>query len=1083
MAQELIDKIRAQAQARGIDPDVAVRIAQAESSLNPNAQAKTSSAQGLFQVVDRTWKEHGGRPGMKKDTDENIRVGLNVIERNTRQLRTVLGRDPSATEVYAAHFLGPTGAKTVLAADPNTPVERVLSARAVKANPSMLKDKNVGELLAQLEGKMGGLRPTARSAPAPAKRTPAEEIMEPALKSGMTAKAAPAAPSKEAVAALGPGYQAALALSFLSKDDEDEDATMTREEWADKQGESEAAKMLAEYKPKNALADINWDESSLLAKAAPAPAATEEPQMLAEGGEVNPVEDIQAAARRDPSYQSIEKYLQTRDAVPTIKMGSLPEGTGGVFNGDKLALFNGTIRLNEDIPTAPHKKGIGPSVLAHEMAHAADQQMRKQFLEQRLKGNQFTEAYEKLVGPEGSARTQLARMLNPEWASENRTYRASPQELAGHGVGAFAGPNTQDRAPRHVDASAAQDFQVLLELAQRHAGQGPTGLAKIPAFFSRLKGYADGGEVEPTPEELERASRPAFLTPKSGIGRKISTKPGEIEAAALQGVSEMPYNLFGAPVDLVTLAMRPFGYQNPSPVMGSDWIKGQMTRLGVRPEPPTQPTQRAAYELAQLGSSAINPAAPVRGAVAAGKAGTRAAREMLSDFQTYNQQLSAPGASYAVKPKGGVFAYTYQGDSRQKLSKLDNLISEYVEEAKNVAPDDSKLELMQFLRAKAPKYFTTTYGTAEDPLRTAIRERRFEPSGREASRLPPYLVDAAANPQARGHAQAAVDLERAYDELTGMRSMVYAAPDAPRISEYDRRMQLNAALGREGVPLEARNPPSVDVYSQEDFIQYPHGSRFMRGMVEQGEALPPHLQHALRTGETIYDVEPRFSMLDPENVIESLQALPTDKLKNMSFPEALIQGMQASAPIRDYKTAIELAEKGAAVPPAALMKFTQPVTPTVGGQWVKITEPIATKMEGKLMKHSVGGYAEGDSYGTTYTGLPYGGKKAFDEGLVEVYSLRDQRGQPAITVEVANKGTKEEPKWSVTQVRGRFNSEPKQSERGAVFDLFDKLSERGRLVDIKSNSYSKSANGESLEEGSRVDWGHEYDLWKTNFEE
>ena len=67
MAQDLIDKIREQAQARGLDPEIAVRIAQAESSLDPSAKAKTSSAQGLFSggrqyleaVRGQAWEEGG----------------------------------------------------------------------------------------------------------------------------------------------------------------------------------------------------------------------------------------------------------------------------------------------------------------------------------------------------------------------------------------------------------------------------------------------------------------------------------------------------------------------------------------------------------------------------------------------------------------------------------------------------------------------------------------------------------------------------------------------------------------------------------------------------------------------------------------------------------------------------------------------------------------------------------------------------------------------------------------------------------------------------------------------------------------
>ena len=1186
MAQDLIDKIREQAQARGLDPEIAVRIAQVESSMDPSAKAKTSSAQGLFQVVDSTWKQFGGKPGKKADVDENIRVGLNILESNTKSLKNALGREPSATELYAAHFLGAQGAKTLLTAAPDTPVSQLLSQRAIKANPSMLKDKNVEQLLGILNTKMGA--PAAAVAAAPP--TPAAPM--PAAAAGAPKRAAPAAPAAPVISkgmGLGTGYQAALALSFLG--DEEEDSTpLTREQWQERQEQTSAAQMLADYKPKNALQDINWDESSLLAprkmadggevaklaagglpyvptalvrpslrnqltqadasntayskavddynaavdaynanpqgeftmKEPTAPitqaqydalvaktrsdvrgrnmalqvAANPEqyglslPKFFADGGDVD-LQGLQDQARKGEAYRLMEQYLTTRDAMPDIKAKVLPEPTNAVFTAMRMPAGSGTITVHKDPEVM---RVIGPSLMAHELAHAADRQMGQQASEESsvIDGkSQFAEAYDKMVGRgpfvSGKKRTELARKVNPDWASFNKGYRASPDEISAHGVGAFApSKNMQDSAPLHVDATAATEFQILLELAQRSAKNKATGAVKIPNFLKQMMGFAEGGEVEPTPEELAAASRPAFVTSKSGIGRKISTKPGEIDSAIVQGISEMPYNLVGSVADVGALALRPFGYTNPTPFLGSEQLKQLATRLGVRQAPPEQPTARAFYELGQLGSSLINPVAPVRGAVAAGQAAGRTAQQALQDFQGYNRQLTVPSASYAVKPKGGVSAVTTEPGMGTPMSDLDNLLKDYVVEARATVPESSRETVMEFLRTKAPKYFTNTYGTASDPLREAIRSSRIAPMSKEAKAMPFSLIETARNPQARDHAQAAIELEKAYDDLTGIYGLAYRAPDSTKppssFFSSQREKQISAAMGREGVPVEARNPPLVDAYAREEFAEYPYSSRALRAMVES-PTLPPHLQRALKEGETIYDAQPSFEMLKPGNVVDALSAIPANKLKNMSFPEALIQGMQATAPLRDYKAAIEIADRGGAVPQAALMKFTQPVVTTDKGTWVRLTDPLATKMEGRLMNHSVDGYAQGESYGTAYTGLPYGGKKAFEEGLAQVYSLRDKNGKPMVTVEVANKGTKEEPKLLVTQVRGRFNSEPAAGTQKAVFDLFDKLDEGGKLKEIRPNSYSVSPTGERLDQGSQVDWGRLYDEWKLDFAE
>lgn len=381
-------------------------------------------------------------------------------------------------------------------------------------------------------------------------------------------------------------------------------------------------------------------------------AAQEPVQLFNEGGEAS---------------QALEKYLQSRDQMPDIEVSDkLPEDASGMFTSNNIGIGSGTIKISKDTP-----KEALQSLLAHEMTHAADRQMMQQAIEQGMfgKSNQFTEGYEKLVGKEGQNRTKLARRLRPEWAEDNRYYRSSPKEIAAYGVGAFEGPTLQRPGPRHVDATAATELQILLDLAQRNVDKGPTGLAKIPAFFRKTGRYSGGGDVQPslTPQQIEQiaaqeamereaASKPAFLTPKSGIGRQISTQPGELEAAALQGVSEYPYLLAGSPVDLAAMAMRPFGYDVEKPMFGSEDLKERALKAGIRQKPPEGAAARALYEMTQLGASAVNPAAPVRGAVKAAEKTGEAAKRLASDFQQYNQQISAPGASYAVPPSGRVTA-------------------------------------------------------------------------------------------------------------------------------------------------------------------------------------------------------------------------------------------------------------------------------------------------------------------------------------------------------------------------------------------------------------------------------------------
>lgn len=125
--------------------DILDRIMMAESSGNPNAKAKTSSASGLFQFTDGTFrnmvKKYGKEYGFSmKDKNkpevQRMAAGL-LMEENRKALSKTLDRQPTAGELYLAHFAGQSGAKRLLKAqnkNPNIPAIRVSSKDAVAAN-------------------------------------------------------------------------------------------------------------------------------------------------------------------------------------------------------------------------------------------------------------------------------------------------------------------------------------------------------------------------------------------------------------------------------------------------------------------------------------------------------------------------------------------------------------------------------------------------------------------------------------------------------------------------------------------------------------------------------------------------------------------------------------------------------------------------------------------------------------------------------------------------------------------------------------------------------------------------------------
>jgi len=86
--------------------------ARVESSLDPNAQNPNSSAGGLFQFLDATAAEFGLTN--KFDAVASSNAAAKLAARNAKSLAAVLGRQPTAGELYLAHQQGATGAAKLL---------------------------------------------------------------------------------------------------------------------------------------------------------------------------------------------------------------------------------------------------------------------------------------------------------------------------------------------------------------------------------------------------------------------------------------------------------------------------------------------------------------------------------------------------------------------------------------------------------------------------------------------------------------------------------------------------------------------------------------------------------------------------------------------------------------------------------------------------------------------------------------------------------------------------------------------------------------------------------------------------------
>lgn len=148
-AERIEQTINNSAMELGLNPQFVRRIAEVESGLNPKAKAKTSSASGLFQFTNSTWrqmvKEYGGHLGIqmqdKNNPEANAIMGALHIRDNANGLKNALGRDPTSGEVYMAHFLGLGGAKSLLRNYGRGISAAKLFPKAAKANKGLFYAK------------------------------------------------------------------------------------------------------------------------------------------------------------------------------------------------------------------------------------------------------------------------------------------------------------------------------------------------------------------------------------------------------------------------------------------------------------------------------------------------------------------------------------------------------------------------------------------------------------------------------------------------------------------------------------------------------------------------------------------------------------------------------------------------------------------------------------------------------------------------------------------------------------------------------------------------------------------------------
>jgi hypothetical protein len=247
-----------QASARsGVDFSYLLRQASTESSLNPTAQASTSSASGLYQFIDQTWltemASHGSEYGLSAqaaaisvDSDGHASVSNPALRSQIMALKndpTVAAemaasftKDNQAaleaagigqvgpTELYLAHFLGAGGAAKFLSSMKQNATQAgstILPQAADSNEPVFFHNdgtpKTLSEIYNHFAAKFTGSAPVVSTAVASASATASSAYASATKFLDTIGGAQSAAPSLDAVEAFGSGKTSLYEMLLFSQ--------------------------------------------------------------------------------------------------------------------------------------------------------------------------------------------------------------------------------------------------------------------------------------------------------------------------------------------------------------------------------------------------------------------------------------------------------------------------------------------------------------------------------------------------------------------------------------------------------------------------------------------------------------------------------------------------------------------------------------------------------------------------------------------------------------------------------------------------------------------------------------------------
>ena len=550
-----------------------------------------------------------------------------------------------------------------------------------------------------------------------------------------------------------------------------------------------------------------------------------------------------------------------------------------------------------------------------------------------------------------------------------------------------------------------------------------------------VQGFRKGGEVDIS-EQMTVGTLPEDAKDYREVLEGLKKSAADIR----RGIQYFPADAVGAPVDIANMALTPFGLGSDKPFMGSQYLIDKGVEAGIYEKP---------------SGSGVETLTRMAGLPAL------ATRSVGRGIASLEQSFKGPPEG-AIKPRGGIIdpgvisqispVATQRGEPMlltatriaAEMKKTDGL-------NRPITPEHRE-KLLQFVDSKYSKYLKTDFGTEKDPVRQAILRgdavrsnqldrqlfdvadeysKKLKASGPEGTEFlksrADFYYDAGTNIQPT----MLVRLEElpfpaqniVINSPDRVRSLIVDMVSGSRTEDPQLPDEINQ-LARTYSDSLKKNAQQMMAEGDANAIKRLTQNINFRPLSEDDfKGLDQSLQRSANK-ELVFDMQEPSNLgeLNPDRMIETLAAVPQDKLDRLSFQQAYDEGTKILGSMRSYDKGLAQLLAGRSVQKEFYSLNTDPVFKTsTSKNWVKFTDPRVNEAEGYLMKHSIAGYNNDKPY--NLSGPNASGKEAFLSGDAQVFSLRNEKGLPEVTLEYGREYGTQAPKY-VEQIQGKFNSAP-----------------------------------------------------------